>query len=304
LVKQLEALFNLENLKTNRYLIKQANINFEIPMMAIYEERKIKAISSNRDLINQALKKVDKIEVLKNGYIKPKYESKRDKIIVKHIAYQEEPKFTQFLLQLPDYKECGIEGHIPRYDNRLQTVTIECKDNTAAKTLFNTLNNTKFQDNSIDCLLNEENFYIACLDNIKRAPMSNYGPPPQSAPYMKYNQQQYMPPQFNQQFMFGAYNPYAMNQVYQQPIFQPYSQPRQNFNYSYPRRYNNYNINNSNEVSNNYNNNYGGKPRFYKKDYNNKNSNYQGNGKQYNNQGQKNPKELNFDPTNFPPLSE
>jgi len=297
-------LFNLDNLKNNRYLINNANVNFEIPLNAIYDERNIKAISFNRELINQAMKKVDKLEILKNGCVKPKHEPKRDKIIIKHINRLEETKVIQLVLQIPEYKDSVTEGHVPKYDSKLQTVTIECKDNTAAKILFNVLNNTKFQDSPIDCLLNEESLYIACLENINRGPIPSYNQPLQNR-YVKYNQPQYVPQYNQQQFMFGPYNPYYMNTMYQQstfPTYVPTMQPRQNTYYNnYPRKYNG--AGNGTEVSNNFNNNYGGKKRYYAKDYN-KNSNYQYNGRYNNSQGQKNPKELNFDQQNFPPLSE
>jgi hypothetical protein len=311
LINQLDYLFNLDNLKNNRYLIQHANINFEIPLNTIYEERKIKQISANKELVLQALKKVDKVEVLKSGFVKPKYEPKRDKIIIKRVIPADEVKFNQFLAQIPEYKEAVPENYTPKYDNRLQTVTLECKDNTTAKSLFNALNKLKFHDASIDSLLNEENFYISCLENIKRYSGPNYSQP-QTSPYVKYNQPQY-PPQYNNPYMFAGYNPYY-NQMYQQNAYPSYPvssggyQQRQNYNSNqyYQKRYNAPTTNTyNNDASNTYNNNNkygGGKRNYYNKEGGSRNYPQATTNTRYT--GQKNPKELNFDQQNFPPLSD
>jgi len=291
LIRHLEFLFDLNNLKTNRYLIKFASINFEIPIHIIYEEKRIKDITMKKDLILQALKKVNNVEVIKGIFVKPKYEPIRNKIIVKQIDSTNEAKFITFLNELSEYKQAVPEDYTPKFDSKLNTITVECKDNAAAKTLFTFLNNTKFQENPIDVLLTEENLYITCLENLKTVKEYGY----RSQPYSKFPQQYQG---YNQNFMYGAgnYNPYVAqamfsNSAYPNFMMNDYQGGMRGYNNNGYYKRNNYN---SYDNYNSY-----GKKRFFdkQKSYNT--------GRMRNNRtdGFEGPKKnINFNQQEFPPL--
>ena len=52
----------------------------------------------------KALKKVDKVEVLKSAFIRPKYEPIRNKITIKNVNFSNKEKIIHFLNELPEFK--------------------------------------------------------------------------------------------------------------------------------------------------------------------------------------------------------
>lgn len=196
-----------------------------------------------------------------------------------------------FLNELSEYKQAVPEDYTPKFDSKLNTITVECKDNAAAKTLFTFLNNTKFQENPIDVLLTEENLYITCLENLKTVKEYGY----RSQPYSKFPQQYQG---YNQNFMYGAgnYNPYVAqamfsNSAYPNFMMNDYQGGMRGYNNNGYYKRNNYN---SYDNYNSY-----GKKRFFdkQKSYNT--------GRMRNNRtdGFEGPKKnINFNQQEFPPL--
>ena len=106
------------------------------------------------------MKKVDKVEVLKNSFIRPKYEPIRNKVTIKNVNFSNKEKIITFLNELPEFKSSTLQvllifsfnnnsnknkDYEPQFDPKLLVLTVQCKDNVTAKLLFSALNNVKFE---------------------------------------------------------------------------------------------------------------------------------------------------------------
>jgi hypothetical protein len=225
LTHNLNNLFEPSNLQNNAYLVsKAAGASFHIPVKFIYDENSIKALTYDKNLIDQAIERAENVTPIKKSdiieYVKPTTDQLRKTIIVKGITKDSENDFRE----LVDKFEGAQEGIINwLYNPQLNVINIVCRDEKVGSELYNYLSSQTFRDSVIDCALNFESLYISALELLKKRPkrpidhqknrggymMPQYQMPPYYFNPMNngYMRNFYPPPNF---FMPGQMNPMAM----------------------------------------------------------------------------------------------
>jgi len=184
----LDNLFESHNIVNNSYLINRAiNENFEIPSKVIYGERSIRALTSDREIINKALENTNNITVNKKGdvvfSVQPKNNEFKRKITIKNVPREKRHAFREFVNSLLSQKEEPLTWN---FNPQLSIVTLICKDEPTASHLFELLTTTKFDEETLECSLDSENVYHAGVENQKKKTRNFANPMNPMFPYNAY----------------------------------------------------------------------------------------------------------------------
>lgn len=213
LTAHLEKMFEIENLKASNYLINRLNSNMELRVSCIYKERSVQEITQDFRIIDSALQKCKNIEyVPETKTIKLKASTERRTILVKGISSSKEADFKQFIEKLCEKDDKTKEFIFSyEYDKKTGCVSLNFKDEASTIKIFSELMNSKFEENSIDCIIKDSNAFIELLEATKnsRGGMSGAGPGPGYYPYQNNYYQKQMfnyPPPYQQMYMMQPNN--------------------------------------------------------------------------------------------------
>jgi hypothetical protein len=207
LVSTFNNMFQYENLLNNSYLVHRTNISFDIDIKVIYEEFTVKSITSNEKLINQALEATDNVIVKKRGdtieTVRPKKNTLRITLRINNLNKSDSDELKQIAIGFIE----GADQIKWDFNHNIGIVTVVCKNEQTAETLYNKLSTLTFKGNQLDVALSEESLYISASDNImNRKKGSGYGGRPFMNPYQMnfYNPYMYPAPMYGN--MQGGYS--------------------------------------------------------------------------------------------------
>jgi len=175
LIDYLQALFELESLRNNSYLINRLNRSLELHPTTIYSERTIQNICQDPAIIDSALEKVKEIEYQSGSVIKLKASSFRKTVIVKSISRAYEQEFKAFIEGfLGDQNvECQIS-----YNPKTEAFSLTFADEPSTIKCFSLLLTKQFNQKNIDCILKEENLYLELIEGLQQNKKQQYHYPP------------------------------------------------------------------------------------------------------------------------------
>lgn len=189
-------MFQYENLLNNSYLVHRTNISFDIEIRYIYEEFTVKAITSDTKLINKALEATDNIIIKKKGdeieTIRPKKNTLRIILRINHLNKSDSDELKQVAFS---YVE---SADISKWDYNISIgiLTVVCRTEKAAQTLFDKFRENPFKGNQLEVQLSDEGLFISASENVTNKKKGGFGNRGGFMPYPMYNPYQFMyPPQ-------------------------------------------------------------------------------------------------------------
>lgn len=221
LIKEFSALFTRENLETNNYFIYRMNMNLEIPFQTIFNERGIKNITQDTNLILNALKKTPNLVVNeKSENIIPKINSLKNKIII-NINPEEEESFRKFLLD-----EKWENWDLDFVFDRKNCSRIIFSDEKHAEDFLKFVTGKKFNNKNLEAYIEPENIYLTFLqaahENKKYGDFQKTQGGQQRQNFDPNVYYQNMPP-------YNMYQPQAMPMMPQTPYYYPPYYPQQQY---------------------------------------------------------------------------
>lgn len=160
LIDEFNSMFKRENLETNPYLIFKMNANIEIPVTAIYKEKKISSICTNLAIIREALSKSTSITYNREKeIIIPNIKPLKNKIILNKIPDVEKDKIFRAIYQSPEY----IHKVSDKYIANLKSYTLVLRTEQSAESLEEKIKSVIFKDSQLEIKLGFEELYLDLL---------------------------------------------------------------------------------------------------------------------------------------------
>jgi hypothetical protein len=205
LTDEIDKMFVKENLEHNSYLIFKMNPNLEVPLAAIYKEKRIVSITGNTSLIREALSKAKNIVYEKDkDYIRAKIDAFRNKIVVHKIHKDDKDYFLKLVSSRPEYANKTNEKY---YDN-YNSYTLSINNEKDAVSLYEYLLSQPLKKERPEYTLEQENPYLNLLQKAQDAAKSHAHDYNSYQP-QNYDQQAY----YYQNYYYQQQNPYYMNMM-------------------------------------------------------------------------------------------
>jgi hypothetical protein len=163
LIDEFNSMFNRESLEANPYLIFKMNSSLEIPVTAIYKDKRVSSICTNLAIIREALSNASSITYNKEKeIIIPKIKPMRNKIILNKIPDLERDKLFKVIYQAPEY----IQKISDKYIENLRSYTLVLRNDQDAYSLVDKIKDSLHKDSQMEIHLEYEDLY---LDLLQRA---------------------------------------------------------------------------------------------------------------------------------------
>lgn len=160
LVDEFNSMFKRENLEANPYLIFKMNANLEIPVTAIYKDKRVSSICTNLAIIREALSKSTSITYNREKeIITPNFKPLKNKIILNRISDIEKDKIFRTIYQSPEY----IHKISDKYIANLRSYTLVLRTEQSAETLVEAIKSAIFKDSQLEIKLGYEELYLDLL---------------------------------------------------------------------------------------------------------------------------------------------
>jgi hypothetical protein len=160
LVDEFNSMFKRENLEANPYLIFKMNANLEIPVTAMYKDKRVSSICTNLAIIREALSKSTSITYNREKeIITPNIKPLKNKIILNKIPDLEKDKIFRAIYQSPEY----IHKVSDKYIANLKSYTLVLRNEKAAESLVETIKSVIFKDSQLEIKLGFEELYLDLL---------------------------------------------------------------------------------------------------------------------------------------------
>lgn len=219
LIKELEAMFNRERLEKNNYFIYRMSMNLEIPLQAVYEERSIKTITQDSQLVLNALKKTANVKVNEEKEIfVPIIKSMTNKIIL-NIQAKEEEEFKKFL-----QTELWTNNDYVLVFDRPNSGRMIFNKESDSELFLSFIKNKKFLDKDLEGYIEPENIFLTFLQNAQESKKSyayqdtKYSSSSHREPNSYYSGSN--PPGYN---MYQSGYPMMNSNPYYYPYYPPYN---------------------------------------------------------------------------------
>lgn len=197
LTNEFDSMFTREKLEANPYLVFKMNSNLEIPVTAMYKDRKVASVCTNLAIIREALSRSSSIVYDKEkGIVTPKLSAKKNKLVLNRIPDSDKDKIFKVIYQSPEY----IQKISDKYIENLRTYTIILRTEEQAQSLVQKIKAVIPSDCQIDMNLETEALYLDILQKAQENARNPSFAPEAGIPYDAYMQG------------YGYY--YGMNQAY------------------------------------------------------------------------------------------
>jgi uncharacterized protein with HEPN domain len=160
LVEEFNAMFLRENLETNPSLVFKMNSSLEIPVTAIYKDKKVSSICTNLAIIREALSNSNSITYNREKeIIIPKIKAMRNKIILDKIPDIEKDKIFKTIYQAPEY----VQKLSDKYIENLKSYTLNLRSEESANTLVEKIKGAVHKDSQLVIRVEHEDLYLDLL---------------------------------------------------------------------------------------------------------------------------------------------
>jgi len=160
LIDEFNTMFKRENLEANPYLIFKMNANLEIPVTAIYKDKRVSSICTNLAIIREALSKSTSITYNREKeIIIPNIKALKNKIVLNRIPDIEKDKIFRAIYQSPEY----IHKVSDKYIQNLKSYTLVLRTEQSAESLIETIKSVIFKDSQLEIKLGYEELYLDLL---------------------------------------------------------------------------------------------------------------------------------------------
>jgi len=160
LIDEFNSMFTRENLETNPSLIFKMNSGLEIPVTAIYKDKRISSICTNLAIIREALSNSHSITYNREKeVIIPKIKPLKNKIILNKIPDIEKDKIFRVIYQSPEY----IHKVTDKYIANLRSYTLILRNEQSAETLVEKIKSVIAKDSQLEINLGFEELYLDLL---------------------------------------------------------------------------------------------------------------------------------------------
>eukprot|EP01015_Nassula_variabilis_P009801 TRINITY_DN1778_c0_g1_i9.p1 TRINITY_DN1778_c0_g1~~TRINITY_DN1778_c0_g1_i9.p1 ORF type:complete len:381 (+),score=83.53 TRINITY_DN1778_c0_g1_i9:65-1207(+) len=218
-----EDVFTREKLQNKRYFIFKLSMALELDVRVIQEEKYVKSLTTDKNLIVNALKKCSKIHFDEpKGIVTLLYKPKRNKVYAQldENDQQQLEEFTKYLEQVSSEELVGKD---------LSQVSCELTFSTdeSAQKFIEQAKNVEFNGKQVKLILDEEDVYVSLTQSAQQN-------------YMQYQQGNYGAYGYNNMNAY-AYGGYPMMAGYQQGYYgmnpmmgyqqMGYGMPAQQYNY-------------------------------------------------------------------------
>lgn len=157
LVEEFQTMFRRENLEQNPYLVFKMNSSLEIPITAIYKDKRIGAISTNLALIREALARTDNVNYDREKEIlRPKIRPMKNKIILNKIQDNQKNELTKMIYSSPEYAEKASD----KYLENLKSYNIVLKKEEAAASLIQKIKEQLGEKSQTEIVWEYEDLYV------------------------------------------------------------------------------------------------------------------------------------------------
>lgn len=220
LIKEFEVMFSREKLEKNNYFIYRMSMNLEIPLQAIYEERSIKSITQDSQIILNALKKTTNVKIDEEKMILiPSIKPLTNKIIV-NIQQKDEQEFTNFLKN----EKWACNDFVLVFDRPNSGRMIFNKESDAEE-FIKFMGEKSFMGKKLEPYVEPENIFLTFLQNAQESKKSFTYSGAQVPRDNNYYYSQTMP-MYQQPFPMMNANPYYYPYYPQYPnTYNPYYNP-------------------------------------------------------------------------------
>lgn len=223
LIDEFNSMFTREGMETNPYLIFKMNSSLEIPITAIYKDKRVSAICTNLAIIREALSKATSLTYNREKeIILPKFKPLRNKIVLNKIPDSEKDKIFRVVYQSPEY----IHKVSDKYIENLKSYTLILRTEQNADSLVEKIKAVINKESLLQITLEYEDLYLDLLQKAQDIMKFQNSHPEEQGnfPYDAYFQ--------NYGYFYGL-NPYAgnyMGMMGQQPYGGPSFRGAANYN--------------------------------------------------------------------------
>jgi hypothetical protein len=205
IANELNHMFTRENLETYPYIVFKMNSRLEIPITALYKDKRISTISTNLALIREGLARSQEIIYDKEKeIIRPKIKALKNKILLNKILDNEKNDLMRTIYDSPEYSEKASD----KYLENVKSYNIVMKNEESAATLVEKIRAKLGEKSQTELVWEYEDLY---LNLVQKAQDS-----------MKYQSQNMNPNQT--QPNTASYDPYMQNYNYYYGM-NPYGNP-------------------------------------------------------------------------------
>jgi len=160
LIDEFNSMFTREGMETNPYLIFKMNSSLEIPVTAIYKDKRVSAICTNLAIIREALSKATSLTYNREKeIILPKFKPLRNKIVLNKIPDSEKDKIFRVVYQSPEY----IHKVTDKYIENLKSYTLILRSEQNADSLVEKIKAALIKDSQLQITLEYEDLYLDLL---------------------------------------------------------------------------------------------------------------------------------------------
>jgi len=160
LIDEFNSMFTREGMETNPYLIFKMNSSLEIPITAIYKDKRVSAICTNLAIIREALSKATSLTYNREKeIILPKFKPLRNKIVLNKIPDSEKDKIFRVVYQSPEY----IHKISDKYIENLKSYTLILRSEQNADSLVEKIKAVVHKDTQLQISQEYEDLYLDLL---------------------------------------------------------------------------------------------------------------------------------------------
>lgn len=199
LIDEFNNMFTREHLETNPYIVFKMNSSLEIPVTAIYKDKKISSICTNLAIIREALTQSTSLTYNREKeVITPNIPKLKNKIVINKISDLEKDKIFKTIYQSPEF----IHKSSDKYIENLKNYILVLRTEQQAQSLHDKIKAALNPDSHVDLHLEHEDLYLDLLQKAQEM-MKTYNVNPEAQsnfPYDAYYQ--------NYGYYYGM-NPYG-----------------------------------------------------------------------------------------------
>eukprot|EP00331_Platyophrya_macrostoma_P024822 CAMPEP_0176443248 /NCGR_PEP_ID=MMETSP0127-20121128/22311_1 /TAXON_ID=938130 /ORGANISM="Platyophrya macrostoma, Strain WH" /LENGTH=466 /DNA_ID=CAMNT_0017828443 /DNA_START=70 /DNA_END=1470 /DNA_ORIENTATION=+ len=171
LVHEFEDIFTKEKLGNYPQLVFKMNESLEIPITALYKEKRVSTITTNLVLIREALKNTSQVIYdPKRETVKPDFKPLKNILIVNHLDDSEKERFLSVLSESPEYSRKISEN----FFDAMGGYSLVLQTEADAEKLCSMLKEKQFGSRQLEIFVEQENLYLTILQKAQDAMKFSY----------------------------------------------------------------------------------------------------------------------------------